>query len=83
MINPIITIIHILFDFIIVEPIELPIGMMLISTPTKKRVNPKITNTELIINLMINSASIGVRVKFKTNTMIVIGRTEYKTSLNF
>ena len=72
-----------LFVFAILEPMLTPIGVMPLSTPIKKSVNPKIIKAAPIRNLMINGVAIGTMVKFNIRTMIVIGKTAYKTSFSF
>ena len=53
------------------------------STPMRKTVKPKIISTAPMRNLISNAVSIGEIVKCKINTITVIGRTEYRTSLSF
>jgi hypothetical protein len=73
---------QILLLFAMLAPIKLPIGVIPISTPNKKTVNPIITNTVPMMNLQNNGISSGVSVKFSINTMAAIGITDKSTSLN-
>lgn len=75
--------IQILFDFVIADPIVLPIGVIPLSTPIKKIVSPITINAAPMRNRTSKGVGIGVRVEFNIKTITVIGRTEYKTSLNF
>ena len=46
-------------------------------------VKAMIINTDPITNFQTIAVLIGVNVKLSISTMMVIGRTEYNTSLNF
>ncbi|ABS40583.1 hypothetical protein CBF_3019 [Clostridium botulinum F str. 230613] len=81
-IKPEITIFHILFVFAMIDPIKLPIGVIPISTPSKKIDNPIIIRPAPMRNLEINVMLRGVKVKFSINTITIIGRTAYDTSFN-
>lgn len=82
-INPAAITIHSLFVLARVDPITLPRGVTPMSTPIKKKDNPKIIKNAPIRNLMISGASRGVSVTLNINTMIVIGRIENITSFSF
>jgi len=65
-----------------VLPMTSPIGVMPISTPTRKKVSPTTIIAAPTRNLINNVAPSGVNVKFKISTMIMIGKTEDKTSFS-
>lgn len=58
-------------------------GVIPISTPIRKIDNPMIIKNAPMINRINTGVSSGVAVKFNTNTIIVMGRTDNKTSFNF
>jgi len=70
-----------LFVFAMEEPIMLPTGLIPISTPNRKMDNPIIISKAPARNPKSIEVSRGAIVKCKINTMTVIGRTEYITSL--
>lgn len=75
--------IHNLLVLVRLDPIRLPSGVIPISTPIRKIVNPKITKIAPIRNLMVRGVPRGTRVKFNISTIIVIGRTDDETSFIF
>ncbi|OPY60549.1 MAG: hypothetical protein A4E56_02616 [Pelotomaculum sp. PtaU1.Bin065] len=81
--SPAIPTIHILLVFVRAAPIRLPMGVIPLSTPTKKIDNPIIMSKAPRRNLINWGVSRLVRVKCNTKTITVMGRTENITSLNF
>lgn len=77
------TIFQMLFVSSIVEPNMSPIGIMAMSTPIRNISSPKIIKTAPIRNLIKDVLSMGTIVKFRINTIMVMGITENKASLNF
>ncbi len=74
---------HILLVSRMVEPSISPIGIIAISTPIRNINKPKIIKTAPIRNLIKGVVPKGTIVKFRINTIIVIGITENTASLNF
>lgn len=83
MIKLVITMIQSLFVFVSVRPINEPIGSILIFTPNKNIVKPKIIKNAPKRNLSKTLVSSGAKVKFKIKTSITKGKTANKFSFNF
>lgn len=82
-INPATIINHVLLLLAMPEPIKFPMGVIPISTPNRKIDKPNIIKSEPNKNLINKGVSRGVIVKLSTNTMNVMGSTEYNTSFSF
>lgn len=81
--TPTIANIHILLVLVRFDPIRFPMGVIPISTPNKNIDKPITIKNAPRINLNMRGVSSGVITKFSIKTIIVIGSTEDKTSLNF
>lgn len=81
--SPAVPTIHILLLLAMVLPSNPPIGLMPISMPNKNTDNPIIMKNAPRRNFNNILGSRGVIVKCNNRTIIVIGRTEYKTSFSF
>jgi len=81
--KPLIITAQILFDLETVDPVMLPIGVILVSTPKRKNVKPKIISAAPRRNLKTNVVSMGITVKCRISTITVTGITEKLTSLSF
>ena len=77
------TTIQSLFFFVIAGPRSSPRGVIPRSTPVRKSVSPRTTNTAPIRNFTVWTVSRGISVNFRSRTITVTGSTEKNTSFNF
>ena len=73
----------IFFDLVIMEPTRSPMGVMDNSTPTLKNSIPTIKRMAPIRNVIKTLGGIGAIEKHRNSTMIKMGSTAFKVSINF
>ena len=71
------------FERVMTEPVRSPIGVMDNSTPTLKKSIPTINRMAPIIKVINILGGIGAMEKHSNSTMIKIGSTAFKVSVNF